>query len=305
VIKIEKQTQRRATMETKAEKGMIIFKVTLATIIFSIFIKIDSVFAIANVLANKDWSLLPIFSVIVLLRMIFAGLAVMIILPLTLRSGSWRDWLPRYLSTDRKIVLLGILSFVVFGTLATVISLGMGIFKGDLSAVFAFPDIRPDPDVIGWGYFLLALVPGIWEELAFRGLIQSKLRTAFSVPVSIFLSALCFGLYHLSNMVTQSPEQALSGVIMAFFFGVGWGYMTIMSRSIVPAMISHYLVDSMGQIFLSVDSTDLALITGFFLILTLLFPIGNIILTRLVFRQSQDQMNTANLSYKNFQEERT
>jgi membrane protease YdiL (CAAX protease family) len=292
-------------MKTKAPKGKPIILVILATIVFSIFIKLDSLFSVANTLASRGWSLLPILLVIVLIRMIFAGLVVLIILPLILRSGSWRDWLPGYLRIDRKIVLLGLLSFAVFATLATVISLSMGIFKGDLSAVFAYPDIRPDPDVIGWGYFLLALVPGIWEELAFRGLIQSKLRTAFSISASILLSSLFFGLYHLSNLVTQSPAQALPGVIMAFFFGIGWGYMTVKARSVIPAMISHYLVDSMGQIFLGVNNTDPALATGFFLLLTLLFPIFNIVLTKLVYKQPQVMSKTGVPSYENFQEERT
>jgi membrane protease YdiL (CAAX protease family) len=290
-------------MKTKAPKGKLIFLVILATIVFSIFIILDSLFSVANTLASRGWSLLPILFVIVLIRMIFAGLVVLIILPLIIRSGSWRDWLPGYLRIDRKIVLLGLLSFAVFATLATVISLSMGIFKGDLSAVFAYPDIRLDPDVIGWGYFLLALVPGIWEELAFRGLIQSKLRTAFSIPASILLSSLFFGLYHLSNMLTQSPSQALPGVIMAFFFGIGWGYMTVKARSVIPAMISHYLVDSMGQIFLGVNNTDPALATGFFLLLTLLFPIFNMILTKVTYKQRH--LTTTILSYELFQKERT
>jgi membrane protease YdiL (CAAX protease family) len=163
-------------------------------------------------------------------------------------------------------VLLGILSFVVFCVLATVISLGMGIFEGDLAIVFAYPDIRPDPDVIGWGYFLLSLVPGIWEELAFRGLIQSKLREVFSSTLSVLLSAVFFGLFHFSNIVTQAPSQVIFGVIMAFFFGIGWGFMTVRARSVIPAMISHYLVDSTGKIFLSVDSSNPALVTGFFVL---------------------------------------
>lgn len=274
-------------MEAEAKKGKNILLVILAVIVFSFIVKLDSIFLVANILAGRDWSLLPILLVCVLIRMIFAGVVVLFILPFILRSGSWRDWLPEYLRINLKIVFLGILSFVVFGTLATVIALGMGIFKGDLSAVFAFPDIRPDPDLIGWGYFLLALVPGIWEELSFRGLIQSKLRTAFSIPVSIFLSALFFGLYHLSNLVTQAPAEVIPGVIMAFFFGIGWGYMTIKARSVIPAMISHYLVDAIGQIFLNVDGTDPALTTGFFLLVTLLFPIFNIILTKFVYRQRQ------------------
>jgi membrane protease YdiL (CAAX protease family) len=274
-------------MENRTGKGKIILGVLLSTILFSAFLKFDSIFQVVNFLVEKGWSLLSILLVSVLIRMIFAGLVVLIVIPRILRSGYWRGWLSEYLRIDLKIVLLGILSFVVFGALATVISLGTGIFKGDLSAVFAFPDIRPDPDVIGWGYLLLALVPGIWEELAFRGLIQSKFRTVFSIKTSIFLSSLFFGLYHLSNMVTQSPSQAIPGVIMAFFFGIGWGYMTVRARSVVPAMISHYLVDSMGQIFLGVNSTDPALMTGFFLSLTLLFPVFSIILVKVMYKKRE------------------
>ena len=218
--------------------------------------------------------------------MTFAGFVVLIVLPIILGFKSGRKWLPGYLRIDTKIVLTGFLSFGIFCVLATVISLGMSIFKGDLSAVFVFPDIRPDPDVVGWGYFLLALVPAIWEELAFRGLIQSKLREVFSTRISILLSAAFFGLFHFSNIITQAPSQVIFGVIMAFFFGIGWGYMTVKAQSVVPAMISHYLVDSMGQIFLGVDSTDTALVTGFFVLLTLLFPVFNLILAKIVYKET-------------------
>ena len=269
-------------MDNNSERGSVILRVLLSTILFSVFLKIDSVFQVVNFLVDKGWSLLPILSLSVLIRMIFAGMVVLIILPPILGLEGWRAWLPGTLRVNSKIVLLGMLSFVVFCILAAGISLGMGIFRGELSAVFAYPDIRPDPDVIGWGYFLLALVPAIWEELAFRGLILSKLRKTFSTTAAILLSAAFFGFYHVSNMVTQPPSQAIPGVIMAFFFGIGWGYMTVRARSVVPAMLSHYLVDSMGQIFLSVDSTDPALTTGFFLLLTLLFPVFTLILTKLM-----------------------
>jgi membrane protease YdiL (CAAX protease family) len=138
--------------------------------------------------------------------------------------------------------------------------------------------------VIGWGYFLLALVPGIWEELAFRGLVQSKLRTVFSMPAAVLLSAVFFALFHFSNLVTQTPAQVIPGVIMAFCFGIGWGYLTSRCGSVVPAMISHYLVDSLGQVFLGVDNTDPGLTTLFFLLLTLAFPFFNILLAKIMYK---------------------
>jgi membrane protease YdiL (CAAX protease family) len=139
---------------------------------------------------------------------------------------------------------------------------------------------------------MLALVPGIWEELAFRGLMQSKLRTVFSGTAAILLSSLFFSLFHFSNLVTQAPSQVIPGVILAFFFGIGWGYVTLKANSVVPAMISHYLVDSMGQIFLGVDSADPALTSMFFVVLMVLFPVFNLILAKLMVKSEALQLES-------------
>lgn len=272
-------------------KGKIILLVVLSTALFSFFRGIGLFIPILsmNTLAEKGWSLLTIIVVSVLLHTVSSGFVVLLILPRILGFTNLKSWLSGFLRSGRKIILIGTLSFVGFCALAAVISLSMGIFKGDLSIVFAYPDIRPDPDVVGFGYFLLALVPGIWEELAFRGLILTKLRIRFGTWTSILLSALFFGLFHLINLLTQSPSLAISGVIMASLFGIGWGYMTIKTGSVIPAMISHYLVDALGQIFLTVDTTDPALSTGYFLLLTLLFPVFNIILARATYGKLDEE----------------
>jgi membrane protease YdiL (CAAX protease family) len=94
-------------------------------------------------------------------------------------------------------------------------------------------------------------------------------------------------------------------MIMAFFFGIGWGYMTVRSRSVIPAMISHYLVDSIGLIVLNVDGSDQALATGYFLLLTLLFPVFTIILTKALYNQSPDLSSATIPTYENLPKERT
>jgi len=273
-------------MENRTGKKTLILLVILSMILFSVFRMIHSFFPFVNSFDEWGWSLLMIILVIVLIQMISSGFGVLIILPLILGFKSWHERLFRYLKIYLKIVLMGFLSFAAFCILAAIISIGMGIFKGDISTVLAFPDIRPDPDVTGWGYFILALIPGIWEELAFRGMIQSKLQTIFTTKISVLLSSLFFALFHFSNIFTQAPPQVVFGVIMAFFFGLGWGYMTVKSRSIIPAVISHYLVDSVGQIFLRIDKSDLALTTGFFMSLTLLFPVLNIILVKIMYKKN-------------------
>ncbi len=274
-------------MKSKTGKFSFIIRVVLATLVFSLFLRLDSIFSVVDSFVDLGWSLAAIFVTITAVRLILGSIVVLLIMPPILQFGWVQTWLPGFLRTDKKNVLLGVLSFVIFMVLAVALSLAMGIFKGDLGIVFAMPDIDPDPDVVGWGFFLLALVPGIWEELAFRGLIQSQARKLFSVPMTVLFSALFFGLYHFSILVTEDIGQVIPKVIMAFFFGIAYGYMAIKARSVVPAIISHYLVDSMGNIFIGVDTADPALATIFYLVLTLLFPLVNVLLIRWMYREAR------------------
>jgi len=281
-LPLETQSVTRQT----ATKGTGLLRAALAVLLFTAFIKLDVFFQSGNILVAWGWSMPAILLAFVLIRTITAGTAVLLVLPVVLGFPGPRAWLPGYLRLDRRAVLAGLLSFALFGVLAAILSLAMGIWVGDLSAAFAWPDHGPDPDVIGWGYFLLALIPGIWEELAFRGLILSKLRERFSLSASVLLSAAFFAAFHFSNLLTQPPSQVVGGVIMALLFGIGWGVLTVRARSLLPAMIAHYLVDSLGQIFLGVDASNPALATGFFLLLTLTFPVANVLLARALYRKA-------------------
>ncbi len=274
-------------MDKTISKTGIILRITLAVILFSLFIKFDSLMQFADLLVDRGWSLLWILVVITGIRLILAGLAVVFVMPLILGEKNIKESLARFLLTDSKVLLAGILSFVLFCVLAAVLSLAFGIFRGDLAAAFAFPDLKSDPDVIGWGYFLLALVPGIWEELAFRGWIQTSLLKKFRPWISVLLSALFFSLFHFSNLIHQDLTQVIFGVIMAFFFGIGWGWLVYKSGSVVPAIISHYLVDSMGQIFLNVNDSNPILTSQFFLSLTLLYPVLTILLANFMYPKKE------------------
>lgn len=262
-------------------------------LVFAVFLKVDALFRVVDTFVGWGWSFVLVLLAAFLVRMVLAGFVVLVVFPPILGFKRPGDWLPGYLRLDLKVVLLGVLSFVAFCVVAGGVSMVMGIFKGDLSAVLAHPDMGPDRDVIGWGYLFLALIPGIWEELAFRGLVQSRLREKFSINVSVLLSATFFSLFHFSNLLTQAPSMVIGGVVMAFFFGIAWGVMTVRARSVIPAMLSHYLVDSFGMVFLRVDNSNPGLTTGFFLLLTLAFPAFSIMLTRLLYRQTA-QVRRAN-----------
>lgn len=286
-------------MENKSTKMETIFRIILGIILFSVFIKLDSIFQLPDLLVDRGWSLLQILLVITGIRLILAGLIVVFVMPVIMGEKNIRESLARYLWIDSKVLLAGVLSFALFSILAAVLSLTFGIYRGDLAAAFAFPDLKSDPDVIGWGYFLLALVPGIWEELAFRGWIQSGLLKKYSPWISVLLSTVFFSLFHFSNLIFQDFSQVILGVIMAFFFGIGWGWLVLKSGSVIPAIISHYLVDSLGQIFLNVNDTNLVLTSQFFLLLTLLYPLLTILLFRLMYNKQERGIGLENQQVPN------
>ncbi len=75
----------------------------------------------------------------------------------------------------------------------------------------------------------VAIIPGICEEIIFRGIIQ-PVTVRGSGPVSgIVYTAAMFGIVHLV------PVQIFAG----FFFGIVFGYVCYRAGSVLPAIISH------------------------------------------------------------------
>ncbi|MDF2866243.1 MAG: family intrarane metalloprotease [Clostridia bacterium] len=76
----------------------------------------------------------------------------------------------------------------------------------------------------------VAILPAIFEELLFRGAML-KVLNKFGNLASILITAFCFGLMH----------QNLTQGIFAFLLGIILAFITIKTKSIIPAMIIHFL----------------------------------------------------------------
>jgi len=76
---------------------------------------------------------------------------------------------------------------------------------------------------------MLALVPGLCEELLFRGYAQRQFERATGVVGGILLSGILFGLYHLR--LSQLLPLALLGIYLA--------YLTWRTGSLWPAILVH------------------------------------------------------------------
>jgi membrane protease YdiL (CAAX protease family) len=91
--------------------------------------------------------------------------------------------------------------------------------------------------------FLYAGV-GISEEIYFRGLIPDYLEKAFTTKYVVIISALIFGLGHLSSAFGGggAAETALN-VLNAFIFGWMAIELAVLSKNIAPLIVIHFLFD--------------------------------------------------------------
>ncbi|XP_011649506.1 uncharacterized protein LOC101207590 isoform X2 [Cucumis sativus] len=97
-------------------------------------------------------------------------------------------------------------------------------------------------------YAVVAFLPGISEELLFRGALIPLLGFNWA---SVVVTAAIFGILHLGG------GRKYSFAIWATFVGLAYGYATIESSSIVVPMASHALNNLVGGILWTYESRSL------------------------------------------------
>jgi membrane protease YdiL (CAAX protease family) len=81
------------------------------------------------------------------------------------------------------------------------------------------------------GIVVVAIIPGIGEELVFRGLVQNHVfRLSKNIHVAIWVSALLFGLFHLQ----------FYGLVPRMLLGALFGYLYFFSGNIIYPMVAHF-----------------------------------------------------------------
>lgn len=100
---------------------------------------------------------------------------------------------------------------------------------------YSFPDISFDKMLSSpWGVIgvvlSVCLMPALFEELIFRGLILQGLASKFKPFFAIFLSSLAFSLMHMS------PAQT----IHQFLLGMALGYIVLATKSIWSGTLLHF-----------------------------------------------------------------
>ena len=150
-------------------------------------------------------------------------------------------------------LLIGVGTLFLF-SLSTVI-------LGTLLGTWAFdPGILTRPPTsfinLGWFFFIFMLIPGIWEEVAFRGVIANLQLKKYTKTTVIILNGVLFGLFHFVNLFGGQYYSTSMQVIYASCLGIAFAYMYVRTESLLPSMIAHYLLNSVGQIFSSATFTN-------------------------------------------------
>lgn len=141
------------------------------------------------------------------------------------------------------LIALGISCYLILalsqvaGVLIYRLTQGQQIDASFFRSAFILANELP-PRSMSWLYSL----PPILEEVAFRGVILALFLRFYDQPKAVLFSALGFGVSHLGNLLAGgdpvfSAGQVLWGTILGLFYG----YVTLKTDSLLPAMIVHYL----------------------------------------------------------------
>lgn len=130
-----------------------------------------------------------------------------------------------------------------FFALALMLQFGLLLFLSELNGYFIAllsrlgytPSASPIPAFSGFGVFfsllVIALLPAVFEELLFRGiLVQGMRKAGWGMWPAALISGALFSLYH------GNPEQT----VYQFFCGVSFALIAYQARSVFPSMLAHF-----------------------------------------------------------------
>jgi membrane protease YdiL (CAAX protease family) len=163
------------------------------------------------------------------------------------RSHPYETYLSEIRLTNVKpllrLILLGVSCYLILavctvaGVLIYRLTHGLPVNISFMRNSFILSNELP-PNSSSWLYSL----PSILEEVAFRGVILAMFLRFYNPPKAILFSAVGFGTIHLGNMLGGGDPVWVAGqAVWAAILGLFYGYVTLKTNSLLPAMIVHYL----------------------------------------------------------------
>ncbi|MFX0011442.1 MAG: type II CAAX prenyl endopeptidase Rce1 family protein, partial [Candidatus Hermodarchaeota archaeon] len=104
---------------------------------------------------------------------------------------------------------------------------------------------------LGWFIWIFSIRPGLWEEVTFRGVTIPLLSKKYKRIFTILISGVIFGLAHAFNIIgvllSGGPHFPTAfQVVYSSILGFSMAYMYLKTKSLLPSIIYHYLIDTIG-----------------------------------------------------------
>ena len=136
----------------------------------------------------------------------------MVIVPFVFKMPDGRTTFKEYKSSIgltrtsplTRLIAIGLgFTFLYFLTWFVAVSFSEP-FSPAFGAMFAPPDLSD----LGWFVIVFALLPGVWEEVAFRGVMVKLLLKKYSQKTTILVSGILFGIFHFATLPSFFPMPA-------------------------------------------------------------------------------------------------
>ena len=123
---------------------------------------------------------------------------------------------------------------------------GLALLPFALDAVsWALPaGVGPEPPGYAWWAAMLLLV-GLNEEMFSRGVVLQRLRDAYAVPRAVSVTAVLFGLQHLSAfaLTSRPAEDVLENVALTATYGFALAAFQARYAWLWPLVLAHATAD--------------------------------------------------------------
>jgi membrane protease YdiL (CAAX protease family) len=145
---------------------------------------------------------------------------------------AWKDEWIGWLRWPEQLTR-GLVAAIVVTPIATILTASLSVAAAE-SVGWQIPDQTSELAEAGWptwSFFVwIAVLPALFEEVAFRGLIFSKLQRLTSPVQAMWVSGILFGVVHFS-VLSMAAFIIPLGVVAAYF--------TRRTQSLLPAMLIH------------------------------------------------------------------
>lgn len=172
------------------------------------------------------------------------GLAVPALLATRLHSSQWAGYL-RLRGVDGRLLLLALVGIVGLQPIAQWLAevnrqmpLPESVRLVEQSQLELIKQVLESDLGLAFNLTMLALVPGVCEELLFRGYAQRQFERAAGPFGGILLAGGLFGIYHLR------PSQFLPLTVLGLYMA----YLVWRTGSLIPAMIVHIVHNGLAVV---------------------------------------------------------